>query len=102
MTMNITGTLAERTYIWVYDSSFKIISGRYRLFSQISATVESDLISRKLLETDAAGNWTKFVIDSVTLSTGNASGNMSDVAYMRISCEEITSESIITVNQPIV
>jgi hypothetical protein len=102
--MNTTGTLAERTYMWLYDSSFTKLNGRYRLFFQYGAATEDGLEPNKaagLVTTDENGNITMLTIDDKVFRTGNDKADMNNAAYLRISCEHIDDNSIITVNQPI-
>lgn len=96
-----TGTYANQTYIWLYDASFNILTGRYRLFSQLSAEKIETLKTNGRIDTDGDGNITKLMIHGDVFLTGSTLADMSNAAYLRISCENIDDNSIITVNEPI-
>lgn len=100
ITMN-NGTYANQTYMWLYDSSFNALSGRYRLFSQYSDDVFSSHKSKGYVDTDASGNITKLTVQQYVFYTGSSLADLSNTAYLRISCEHIDDNSIITVNEPI-
>lgn len=100
ITMN-NGTYANQTYMWLYDSSFNALSGRYRLYSQFSDEKMAEFVSKGTLVLDDIGNVTMLTIDHDLFYTGASLADMSNVAYLRISCEKIDNDSIITVNEPI-
>ena len=54
------------------------------------------------LVTDENGNVTMITVDHQVFFTGSTLADLSNTAYLRISCEEINDDSIITVNEPIV
>ena len=106
VTMN-RGEKANLTYFWLYDSNFTIITDRYKLFSQYDG--EYGIGNDKelgLVATDENENITMIVVSEETrmcrTDKGNEFGDITKVAYFRISCEEINDNSIITVNEPIV
>lgn len=101
ITMN-NGTYANQTYMWLYDSSFKALSGRYKLFSQYSDDSISTHKSEGYVDTDASGNITKLTVQHNVFYTGTSLADLNNTAYIRISCEHIDDNSIITVNEPIV
>jgi hypothetical protein len=109
VTLNIASAKAGQSYFWLYDSNFTKLSDRYKLFSQYSGQYGITLdISNKYVATDTGdenGNITMIKIhDSASIThtnNGNTKGNINDVAYFRISCEGISADSIITVNEPI-
>ena len=101
-----TGTYANQTYWWLYDASFNPLmngsyNGRYKLFSQYDSDTFDSHKTQGKIATDADGNVTMFKIDDSVFYTGSNPPDMSNAAYLRISCEEITNDSIITVNEPI-
>lgn len=96
-----TGTKADKTYMWLYDSNFTKMDGRYRLFSQYGSAFDTQK-NQGLIATDENGNITMLTIDHDVFYTGSSHADLSKAAYLRISCEEINADSIITVNEPIV
>lgn len=100
ITMN-NGTYANQTYMWLYDSSFNALAGRYKLFSQYSDDTISTHKSKGYVDTDASGNITKLTVQNDVFYTGSSLADLSNTAYLRISCEHIDDNSIITVNEPI-
>ena len=102
VTMNNSGEKANQTYMWLYDASFAKLEGRYKLFSQFSAEAMNSQKSQGLIDFDGNGNLTMLTIDHNVFYTGTSLGDLSNAAYLRISCEEIDGSSIITVNEPIV
>ena len=105
ITMN-NGTKANLTYAWLYDANFNKLNGRYRLFSQFSDGAMDYSVDVGALEMDSNRNVTMFAILGESsyynvFYTGSSLADMNNVAYLRISCEEINNNSIITVNQPI-
>lgn len=111
VTMNVASEKANQTYFWLYDANFTKLTDRYTLFSQYNTSgygISAD-IANKYVETDTGdvnGNITMIKVDDNAYITytnnGNTKGNINDVAYFRISCEGISADSIITVNEPIV
>lgn len=101
VTMN-NDTYATQTYWWLYDSSFNKLTGRYKLFSQYTDDNMNDHKSQGLIDMDANGNVTMFKIHNAVFYTGSSLADLSNAAYLRISCEKIDNNSIITVNEPIV
>ena len=93
---------SDKTYMWLYDSTFTAMTGRYKLYSQWSDTYMASAKDAGLIDMDESGNVTKLTIASDIFYTGSNLADMSNVAYLRISCEKIDANSIITVNQPIV
>lgn len=92
---NISLENANQSYIWAYDANFTPIAFAIAVnfrngTSNLPTTAEID--SRGILK--------KFVVDSAFLDQ-NVSGSLSKVAYLRLNCETITGDSIITVNLPI-
>jgi len=83
------------TYAWLYDSSFTPLS--YGLARQIELG-EQTLPSNAAV--DSNGCLIKFAIDDALFANSKA-GNISDAAYLRLNCDSITGDSIITINQPI-
>lgn len=84
-----------QTYLWAYDSSF----------TPLAWLCASDIFNGYLelpstATVDGNGCLTKFVIDS-TFLINTKSGSLSNVAYIRLNCESITNDSIVTVNQTI-
>ena len=102
VTMNNSGEKANQTYMWLYDASFAKLEGRYKLFSQFSAEAMNSQKSQGRIDFDGNGNLTMLTIDHNVFYTGTSLGDLSNAAYLRISCEEIDGSSIITVNEPIV
>lgn len=100
ITMN-NGTYANQTYMWLYDSSFTKMNGRYRLFSQWSTETMNTLKSQGLIDMDENGNITKLTVQNNVFYTGSDLADLANAAYFRISCEHIDDNSIITVNEPI-
>lgn len=100
VTMNL-GAKANQTYMWLYDSSFTKMNGRYRLFSQYSGDFDANK-ANGLIDVDEDGNITMITVDHNVFYTGANLADISNAAYLRISCEEINNNSIITVNEPIV
>ena len=103
ITMN-NGTYADKTYAWLYDANFTKMDGRYRLFSQYNDEAQTAHVNQGLLALDSNKNVTMLSISGSngTFYTGINLADMSNVAYLRISCEHIDGNSIITVNEPIV
>lgn len=101
ITMN-NDTYASQTYMWLYDSSFTKMDGRYRLFSQYADDVMSDHQASGYIDMDDSGNITKLTVQNNVFYTGATLADLANTAYLRISCEKIDENSIITVNEPIV
>jgi hypothetical protein len=80
------------TYVWAYDSNFNYIG--YNLASGYTN------ISKDLYTIDTKGNLTEFTVNSKFIYQVTQ-GSLDNVAYIRLCCLDISSNSIITVNQPI-
>lgn len=82
----VGGERASACYICVYDSAFNFIG--YRRADETGG-----------------GNYTvdeNSILKSIGLTAGNGfTASLTNAAYFRISAEEITNQSIITVNEPI-
>ena len=81
-----------QVYIWAYDSNFNYIG--YNLASGYT-NVEAD---KYII--DANGNLTQFTVNDNFFYIVKQ-GSLADTAYIRLSCQDINADSIITVNQPI-
>lgn len=79
-----------QTYIWCYDSDKSPIA--YCISDKFAVNCNPI--------TDSEGTLIQFAADATTFHT-TKQGDVSNMAYFRLNCEEITSESIITVNEPI-
>jgi len=81
-------------YVAAYDANFSVIgiaNGR---------ALANEEYGTSSHEKDGNGNMTRCILDEGLLGIHKA-GNYSDIAYFRISCMTIATDSIITVNQPI-
>lgn len=86
----------SQTYVWAYDASFNPLAYAIAVDIYNGAHPLPATASR-----DDNGCLTKFVVDSEFIPY-TPFGSLSSVAYIRLNCESITTDSIITVNQPIV
>ena len=81
-------------YIWCYDSSFNPIT--YMYGDEINSTIVNS--GGAIVGTDNILN--AFIVNE-TFFTKKTSSDLASVAYIRLSCAEISNNSIITVNEPI-
>lgn len=81
---------SKQTYLWCYDSNKNCIA--YGLASGISAN--------QIPITDSNGNLIQFTADDHTFYTLKQ-GEFQNMAYFRLNCEEITANSVISINEPI-
>lgn len=81
------------TYVWCYDANFNYIA--YNNAMGMSGSMPDGVV------TDANNVMTQFTANA-NFFVNVKQGNLSDIAYIRLNCQGITDESIITVNQPIV
>ena len=84
-----------QSYLWAYDANF----------TPLSWVCPSDINNGYVelpstASVDSNGCLTKFVVDSAFLAN-TKSGSLSNVAYIRLNCENITNASVITVNEQI-
>lgn len=93
---------AGNSYIWLYDSSFTKLTGRYTRLGDESESSLASMQASGLIDRDTNGNITMMVIgDNNFFQTGNTFGDITSVAYLRFSAAEINTDSIITINQEI-
>lgn len=92
----ITAAVSTSTRIFLYNADKSLIGTQYATNFKLKA--DDDGTVATLYEADAAGNITYIDFTGITSMLHNQ-GN--DVAYFRISCQNIDGSSIITVNEPI-
>lgn len=81
-----------QVYIWAYDSNFNYIG--YCLASGYT-NMGADRYT-----IDASGNLKQFTVNGTFFYTIKQ-GNINNAAYIRLNCQDINANSIITVNEPI-
>ena len=84
----------SKNYIYVYDSSFTNIGAYFRGDGSFATAV-----SKGGITLDESGNAKAIKLDGNTFDT-TPSGSVN-TAYVRFSCDQITDDSIVTVNEPI-
>lgn len=87
LTFTIGGEKASSCYLCLYDANFNLIC--YRRADETTSsgiTVDENNVLKSII---------------INIGNGFNTSPTSDVAYFRISAEEITDASIITVNEPI-
>lgn len=101
ITLNLNES-AGNSYIWLYDSSFTKLTGRYTRLGDESESSLASMQASGLIDRDTNGNITMMVIgENNFFQTGASFGEITSVAYLRFSAAEINADSIITVNEPI-
>lgn len=83
----------SKNYIYLYESNFAKTGSYFRGDTTFNTAVEKGGIVL-----DDSGNVKSIKLD---LTTYNNDDGASSVVYVRISCDQITDDSIITVNEPI-
>lgn len=92
ITIPYNGSNKNYQYFVLYDSSFKKIIG---------PKVDSNIGGWGATKYDSANNLIEINIDKFFDYYQTAVSTRDTVAYFRFSAEEITNDSIVTVNQPI-
>ena len=92
---DINSDNTSQTYMWLYDSSFTALS--YAIARNIE--VGTDVLP-STSTVDENGCVTKFVVNEAFFPNVK-SGSINDTAYLRLNCESITVDSIITFNERI-
>lgn len=85
---------ASYCYFHLYDSSFTRLTGGYARLDQIADTAYTN----GLIKVDANNNFVSFEIGYYTFPSLTAKDS---VVYVRISADEISSASVITINEEI-
>lgn len=86
-------TTAQQTYIWCYDSNKNPLA-----YAVASTHVWGEYVDPIV---DSNGNLLQFTANSDWFHGNPNSVDLTRMAYIRLNCENITDESLITVNEPI-
>lgn len=95
ISMPTSGNSLGKNYIYVYDASFANIGAYFRGDSSMASA-----ISKGGITVGADGNVSSIKLDGTTFDS-TPSGSMN-TRYVRFSCDQITDDSLITINVPIV
>ena len=100
ITLNQTDS-PDKCYVWLYNSSFTAIPGRYSRMDQISSANWTKMVNEGTIEVDGSGNITKITIGNNNMFyTDSTQGDITTVAYLRFSAVEINDNSILSINSP--
>ena len=94
VSMLTSGNSLGKTYIYAYSSTFENLGAYFRGDSSMASA-----ISKGGITTGADGKVSTIKLDATTFDS--APNNAQNMRYVRFSCEQITDESIVTVNEPI-